>query len=394
MGFIREHILHVDMNAFFASCEQARRPELRGRPVIVCGDPSGRGVVSAASYEARKFGVRSAMPALHARRLCPHGVFVSGDMSLYSSVSKAIFADLRQYTPIVAEASIDEAFLDVKGCEIVGTPVEIALRIKRHIREKYALTCSIGIAENRLLAKMASDMQKPDGLVVLKREDVPQLMWPLPVGRLYGVGQKTEQSLRSVGIITIGDLARAPESVLSEMLGVYGKALTAAARGEGDPSLDTSSHIPKSISHETTFDQDVADMKKLRRVLLSMCDKVAFRLRSSGLQAKTVSIKYRLPDFRTYTRAKRLDGYVDTSEPLIESAVMLLEQNLTRGTSLRLLGVAASSLIDASVLRQASLLPEDTAAPVYGALDVLREKFGQDAVIRGSKLKDTTRRRK
>lgn len=382
---MEEHILHVDMNAFFASVEQARRPDLRGKPVIVCGDPVGRGVVSAASYEARKYGVRSAMAAATARKICPYGVFLPVDMSLYSEVSSQVFEILRAFSPLVEPASIDEAYLDVAGCDLFGSPKDIALKIKARIRQELGLTCSIGIATNRLLAKLASEMQKPDGLVILRKADLQEMVWPLPVHRLLGVGEKTAQRLREVGIDTIGQLAKAPADFMSQRFGAHGGELVRMAQGEDPTPLTVEHQKGKSLSRETTFARDVSDRESLRREFLELSEEVARRLRAHGLQAKTVTIKYRFPDFRTFTRAITLERYIDTTEPIFESCFRLFEANVPEGKALRLIGVAASGIVESRELRQGVLsLDAKDLKPVYGARDLLRGKFGRDVVKRAS----------
>ena len=390
--------LHVDMNAFFASVEQSLRPELKGKPVIVCGDPDGRSVVSAASYEARAFGVRSAMPVATARRLCPQAHYLPVNGGLYASVSARLLGILQRHTPCVEQTSIDEAFLDVTGCDTFGSPEQIAGGIKRAIRDELDLTCSIGISFNRLFAKMASDMQKPDGLVVITRKDLPGMIWPLPAGRMVGVGEKTAERLRDIGILTIGQLGRAPVDFMVERFGVYGRAMVMAARGEEDTLATWSVHKTKSLSHETTFDRDMDDVAFLRRELLGLAEQVGRRLRKHGMQGRTVSVKYRYPDFDTFTRSLTLDRYVDTTEPIYNACLELLAGNLPTGKALRLLGVSVSGIVESSELRQATLVlePRDMR-PVHEALDALKAKFGDDAVVRASAMEKppsgSTRRR-
>ena len=379
--------LHVDMNAFFASVEQSLRPELKGKPVIVCGDPDGRSVVSAASYEARAFGVRSAMPVAAARRLCPQAFYLPVNGGLYASVSSRVLAILQRYTPDVEQTSIDEALLDVTGCGAFGSPEQIAVNIKQAIRSELDLTCSVGISFNRLFAKMASDMQKPDGLVIVNREDLPSKIWPLPAGKMVGVGEKMVERLRDIGILTIGQLARAPEDFMVERFGVYGRAMVLAARGEEDTLATWSAHKTKSLSHETTFDHDMDDLTFLRRELLTLAEQVGRRLRKHGMQGKTVSVKYRYPDFGTFTRSVTLDRHVDTTEPIYRASLELLEQNLPRGKALRLLGVSVSGIVESSELRQATLALETRdMRPVHEALDTLKSKFGDGAVVRASAM--------
>jgi DNA polymerase-4 len=382
--------LHVDMNAFFASVEQSLRPELKGKPVIVCGDPDGRSVVSAASYEARAFGVRSAMPVSTARRLCPQAHYLPVNGALYASVSSRVLNILERYTPCVEQTSIDEAFLDLSGCEAFGAPEQIARSIKQAIRDELDLTCSVGISFNRLFAKMASDMQKPDGLVVINRQDLPQKIWPLPAGKMVGIGDKTAESLRDIGILTIGQLAKAPVDFMVERFGVYGRAMVTAARGEEDTLATWSAHRTKSLSHETTFERDMDDMAFLRRELLNLCEQVGRRLRKHRMQGRTVSVKYRFPDFGTFTRSVTLDRHVDTTEPIYHACLQLMQDNLPEGKPLRLLGVSVSSIVESSDLRQATLAlePRDMR-PVHEALDALKSKFGDGAVVRASAMEKT-----
>ena len=291
-------ILHVDMDAFYASVEQRDRPELRGQPVIV-GGIAGRGVVSAASYEARKFGVHSAMPMVTARRLCPHGVFLPVRMKHYAQVSRQIRDIFLTFMPLVEPLSLDEAFLDVRGCEgRFGATPEIGRAIKEQIRAETGLTASVGVAANKFLAKLASDHGKPGGFVVLPPEQVTDFLAPLPVGRIWGVGKKAEQRLHALGVRTIGQLAALPEGVLIDHFGEAGRNIGQLTRGQDDRSVMPDREA-KSVSTETTFARDIGDRDVLRACLLDLVDHLASRLRQSGLHARTVDVKIRSSDFRT-----------------------------------------------------------------------------------------------
>ncbi|MEO5884231.1 MAG: DNA polymerase IV, partial [Candidatus Limnocylindrales bacterium] len=284
-------ILHVDLDAFFAAVEQRDRPELRGRPVIVGGDPRGRGVVSAASYEARAFGVHSAMSLREAVRRCPDGVFLAVDGRRYQQASRDVMTVLRRFTPQVEPISIDEAFLDVTGSvALFGNGAAIAATIKASVRDEVGLTASVGVASTKLVAKIGSDLRKPDGLVVVAPGDEAAFLAPLPIGRLWGVGEKTAAALADFGVRTIGDLADLPRDVVVRRFGKHGGALVERARGidadpvhEGDPA--------KSVGHEHTFDVDTSDREIIERTLLAMSEGVSGRLRSAGVRASTIAVK-------------------------------------------------------------------------------------------------------
>src|SRR5437899_2006871 len=281
-------ILHVDMDAFYASVEQRDHPDLRGKPVIVGAGPRDRGVVAAASYEARKFGVHSAMPSRTAYKLCPQGVFVRPNMEKYAEVSRQVMAILRSFTPLVQPLSIDEAFLDVSGSTAqFGDPVAIAKRIKAEIRSGTALTASVGVAPNKFLAKLASDLHKPDGLTVITDADKVQILAPLPVSKVWGVGKVTEKRLHELGIRTIGDLQRLPLDELRQRFGNTADHLHALARGEDNREVETDEES-KSISSEHTFDEDTADLDRIKKCLLEQCEEVGLRLRQEKLAAVTV----------------------------------------------------------------------------------------------------------
>ena len=299
-------ILHIDMDAFFSSVEQKRHPELVGKPVVVGGggDPTKRGVVSTASYEARKFGIHSAMPLRTAYKLCPDAVFLSVDYEEYSRVSGRIKEILREFTLIIEDVGIDEAFLDISSIDKPSE--EIAKKIKRRIKDETDLTCSIGIAPNKLLAKMASDMQKPDGFTTIKDEDVESHIWPLPARKLWGVGPKTETYLKEMGIKTIGELASLSLDRLIEEFGQsYGNYLYEASRGMDESPLITHWE-PKSISRETTFQRDVDNWQVIAKTLVELTKEVVISMKEEGYQGRTITVKVRFSDFKTYTRAKTL----------------------------------------------------------------------------------------
>ena len=374
-------ILHVDLDAFFAAVEQRDRPELRGKPVIVGGDPAGRGVVSAASYEARRFGVHSAMSLREAVRRCPDGVFLPVDGRRYQQASRDVMAVLRRFTPQVEPISIDEAFLDVTGSRgLFGDGRSIATAIKAAVREDVGLTASVGVASTKLVSKIASDLRKPDGLVVVEPGEEAVFLAPLPIGRLWGVGQKTATALADYGVRTIGDLAALSPDLLVRRFGKHGGSLTSRARGvdddpvhEGDPA--------KSVGHEHTFDSDTSDREVIERTLLAMSDGVAGRLRSAGVRASTIAVKIRDSSFRTITRQKTLPEPTDLTDPIFRAAVDLARPEV-RGIRVRLLGVTASNLGDRE---QLGLFPSDDPRrrAAIEAADTLRRRYGERAVTRG-----------
>ena len=382
-------ILHVDLDAFFAAVEQRDRPELRGKPVIVGGGgPHDRGVVSTASYEARVFGVRSAMPLRTAGRLCPNGIFLPVDGAKYQAVSREVMTVLRRFTPQVEPISIDEAFLDVTGSRsLFGDGETIGRRIKAEVREAVDLTISVGVATTKLVAKIASDLRKPDGLVVVPAGTEAAFLAPLDIGRLWGVGEKSAAVLRQYGVRTIGDLAALPEDLLVRRFGKHGGALADRARGvDADP---VSGRDPaKSIGHEHTFDIDTSDPETIERTLLGMSEGVAGRLRDSGVRAATITVKIRDSTFRTITRQRTLADATDLTEPIFRTALDLARPEV-RGLRVRLLGVTASGLGEREQLPLfASEDPRRRRA--VEATDAVRHRFGERAITRarlvGSRL--------
>ena len=337
-------ILHVDMDAFYASVEQRDNPELRGKPVVVGGDT--RGVVAAASYEVRKFGVRSAMPMVDARRRCPHLVRVKPRMAHYKAVSRQIFEIFGQFTPLVEGLSMDEAFLDVTGSrKLYGSGVDIATRIKQELKEETRLTASVGVAQNKLVAKIASDLDKPDGLTIIRVQDVHDRLDPLPVEVIPGIGRQTLTRLHRLNIRTVRDLRLAPDRDLLSVFGRFAKRAREKASGI-DQRPVVAEREEKSVSAEETFDKDLADRADIERELKMLSESTAGRLARSGLQAGTVQVKIRRSDFRTFTRQCSVQPPVATADQIYHLARDLLgtwlEENA--GTRIRLLGVGGSKL--------------------------------------------------
>ncbi|HEU4672301.1 MAG TPA: DNA polymerase IV [Candidatus Limnocylindrales bacterium] len=379
-------LLHVDLDAFFASVEQRDRPELRGRPVVVGGGgPTDRGVVSAASYEARVFGIRSAMPLRTAAALCPEAVFVPVDGRKYDAVSRQVMAILRRFTPQVEPVSIDEAFLDVTGSTaLFGDGEAIARQIRDAVRDEVGITASVGVAATKLVAKIGSDLRKPDGLVVVRPGEEPAFLAPLPIARLWGVGPATATILREYGVATIGDLAALPVEVLVRRFGPHGAGLHDRALGV-DPAPVGNDEGAKSIGHEHTFDTDTSDRETLERTLLAMADGVAGRLRSAGLRARTITVKVRDSSFRTTTRQRTIDPPTDLTEPIWRAALELAEPEL-RGIRVRLVGVTASNF-DVSPQLSLFAADDDRRRRVVEAADAIRRRFGSRAVTRARLLR-------
>jgi DNA polymerase-4 len=387
-------ILHVDMDAFFAAVEQRDHPELRGKPVIVGADPKGgrgRGVVSTASYEARRFGVGSAMPISEAWRRCPHGIYVHPDIEKYARESDRVMEILHRFTDLVEPVSIDEAFLDATGsARAMGTGEDIARRLKAAIREETRLTASVGVASSKLVAKVASDMRKPDGLVVVPPGQEASFLAPLPVRRLWGVGPKMEEALARLGIVTIGDLAAVETGRLERRLGTHGHDLQALARGEDDRDVVSEGEGAKSLGQEHTYGEDTADPGRLRATLLQLADAVAARLRAHGLRARTVTLKYRDEDFHTTTHARTLGEATDSGNAVFGLASELFAET-HRGKKVRLLGIYTSHFGEATP--QLGLFDEPKApSPADRVRDEVRKRFGDEAITRASLLGRRERR--
>ena len=381
-------IIHVDMDAFYASVEVMDNPALAGKPVIVGGTPETRGVVAAASYEARKFGVHSAMSSYRAHRLCPHGVFILPRMARYVEVSREIHRILGTFTPLVEPISIDEAFLDVTASQsLFGAPPEIGRAIKQRIRRDVGLVASVGVAPNKFLAKLASDLEKPDGFVVITQAEAEARLAPLPVSRLWGVGKVTEKTLTSAGIHTVGDVVRADHAKLERLVGSYAAHMQELARGLDDRDVVADTEA-KSIGAENTFPRDLAGAAELRAELDILSERVAERAREDGVVGYTVNLKARYADFTTVTRALTLPDATSESVVIRDTARELLEKRLERdGRALRLLGVSLSNLSRAEeVTGDLFDTPQSNRnRTLDGVMDALRRRFGAGAVRRGTK---------
>ena len=378
------------MDAFYASIEQLDHPEYKGRPVIVGADPKagkGRGVVAACSYEARKFGIRSALPISRAWKLCPQGVYVRPRMNRYVEVSQQVMEVFRRYTDLVEPLSIDEAFLDITGSvALLGPADEIARSIKKAIREATGMTASVGLAPNKFLAKIASDLKKPDGLVVLREDDVDQFLRDLPISRLWGVGPKTEARLHEMGFRTIGQLASASRESLVRTLGSLGEHLYQLSHGKDDRQV-----VPdwerKSVGTETTFDEDTDDPDLLLRTILELSDHVAERLRKDEYRARKVTLKLRYSNFSTHTKQHSLDRLIQTGDEIAAVARQLFSQ-FPLNRKIRLIGVSAGDLHRGREdPEQLTLFATSNPKEKLGhAVDAIKEKFGIDSLRRGSQL--------
>jgi len=379
-------ILHVDMDAFFASVEQRDHPELAGQPVIVGAGPQERGVVAAASYEARKFGVHSAMPSRTAYKLCPHGVFIHPHMEKYSQASQQIMAILETFTPLIQPLSIDEAFLDVTGSlTIFGDALTIARRIKSDIHAQTGLTASVGVAPNKFLAKLGSDLNKPDGLTVITEADKVAILAPLPVSKIWGVGKVTEKQLQALGLQIIGDIQRLPIAELRQRFGNLADHLHALAFGEDDRTVEMEV-AAKSIGSEHTFAVDTVDIDQIKKCLLEQCDEVGTRLREEKIAARTVQLKLRYADFTTLTRQRTLPQPTQDEMLLYEVANQLLVAEDWAGKRIRLIGISGSNLTAPEIQNDLFDKHGEKRTRLAKAVDELRGKLGPGAVRRGTAL--------
>lgn len=373
-------IAHVDMDAFFASCEQMVDPRLRGKPVIVGGRPGSRGVVTTASYEARPFGVRSGMPIGEAVRRCPHAVFLPGNHALYVDLSKRIFALLGRFTPRVQPASVDEAYLELEAASRVAAQA-LGRSMQEAIESEIGLTASFGIADSKFLAKMASGMEKPRGLTVVTRDDLPVRLWPLPVAAMYGVGAKIEARLRGLGYTTIGDMAHAPPHQLERQMGAYGALLARRARGDDGGRVLPPEEAPdaRSIGCEQTLARNESDREQVEAILAALATRVGRRARKHGFAGRRVVLKLRDPTFATITHGRVVPEPIDSDADLVRVSRDLLAETRFWERGVRLLGVCLQHLVHHDNGRQLTL-DFSHMARALPALDAIRSKYGEHAI--------------
>jgi DNA polymerase IV len=390
----RRYILHIDMNAFYCSVHAAEEPDLyKGKPTAVAGSVELRkGIVVTSSYEARAMGVRTGVTVRQALSVCPDLIIISPDFDLYRKYSRGFLRIAGNYTPLVEAVSIDECFLDITGSSQFGTPVEIAEIIARRVKEELSLPCSIGIAPNKLLAKMASDMHKPDAITILRRREMPALLWNKPCQTLYGIGSRTADKLLQLNIRTIGELAVADENMLTERFGVYGTWMKKAANGLDDSPVEPLHEAPKSIGHTTTLPEDLTGREQYRRVLLNLADQTTRRLRHGRLLSSTVQITIRDPDMRTITRSSTIATPTDTVDDVYRVACKLMDVHWKEGNPVRLLGITLQSLASKEEtplqLDLFSYEQNPKKERLVIAMDSLRDKYGESAILTAGMLGD------
>ena len=394
-------ILHVDMDAFFVSVEERANPDLVGKPVMVCGDTTMRTVVAAANYEARKFGISSGMPLGIAKVKCPHGIYIEGDPSKYVYASLRMNDVCREFSPVVERYSIDESFLDITGtAQFFGGPLETGRALKQRIKENFGLTVSVGIGPNKILAKTASKLDKPDGLTVLTADDVPTRFHPLPVKKMFGIGGQTADKLAKLGVKTIGDLAAIPPEILEKIFGVVGRLIHKAANGRDDSPVIAEADTPpaKSVGNSYTLRRDSNDDDHLLRVLLGLSSKVGRRLRENKQSGRTVTVTIRLHDFTTVTRAKTLPAHLDRDKQIYETArdIFLHERRTSAKfrVPVRLLGVSVSGLAVEPNGPQLWLLDGDYWSKydaMIQAADRIRDRYGERVLTWGRLVPQTSK---
>lgn len=384
-------VLHVDLDAFFVSMELLRHPELRGKPVIV-GGTGNRGVVSTCSYEARKFGVRSAMPITRARRLCPHGHYLPGDYSFYAPASKQFHAILRDFSPLVEPAGTDEAYMDVAGCErLFGTPGEIGAAIRRRVTGEIGINASVGVSTSKMVSKVASDACKPDGLLVVDAGDEAAFFAPRPVRDMPFVGPKTAEALDRLGVKTIGDLQRLSPALLIDKFGPHGADLQRRAMGVDDNPVLAGRGAARSISREVTFESDEPNVERLRAVIRGQAERIASDLDRQDRSARTVTLKLRFPPFETLTRSQTAPAAIDLADEIFEIGTSLFERSWAENgrRPVRLIGIGVTNLVDrARQIRLGELRERDRLAETVGSI---RDRFGDAAVKRAAELGSNNR---
>lgn len=393
----RLSIIHLDLDAFFASVEQRDNPAYRGKPLIVGGISSGkgnsnRGVVCAASYEARKYGVHAGMPIWEARQKCPQGIFIPSQMNKYSEASKKFFQICSTYTPLIEPLSIDELFLDVSGCEsLFGSSEIIGRKIKKRVHQELGIKVSVGIAENKFLAKIATNLGKPDGFYIIPSKDIQKILYPLPVSSLWGIGKKTEELLKKSGIYLVEQLARMPDSILENLLGKNGKKMKLLSQGI-DESPVTPPSKAKSIGKETTFGTNITEKAVLVKELLKISQMVGYTARKKGYKGRTITLKIRFHNFITLNKSMTLENSTNIDDLIFKTVVRLLDKiNIKKG-GVRLLGIKLSNLTSGNERKQLKFLrdeedkKDDKLEQLTQSLDKIREKFGTKAVTRASLL--------
>jgi DNA polymerase IV len=385
-------ILHIDMDAFFAQVEQAKNPALRGKPVVIGGSVGSRGVVSTCSYEARKYGIHSAMSAARAHQLCPHAIFIGGNLTSYAYISAQILKILYQFTPIVEPSSIDEAYLDItESVHLFDSPEDLAMRLKQRIKDVLQLTCSVGIASNKLLAKTASDMNKPDGMTTLWEGELDEKFFPLHIRKLRGVGPATEKALSKWGIKTIADLAVIPQKKMEQTFGTYGVHLHKISNGISDSPVVAQDQSPneKSISHEHTLYEDTSDLDFLRALLLTLADKVVVRMKRGGFMARTIRLKLRFSDFTTITREETISELTNDLETILETAWKSIPTIDVKERRIRLIGVGVTGLLKTGEKPQLDLFEskkEDKKKKCGDIVEGIRNKHGKYSIMRAGSL--------
>ena len=387
----KSRILHVDMDAFFAAIEQRDNPHLKGKPVIVGGPVDGRGVAATCSYEARDYGVRSGMALAEAKRRCPHGIFLKTNGKKYTTTAIKIVEIFHKYTPIVEPVSIDEAYLEITGTlKNYASETQLARMLKQDIESTLALTCSVGIAKNRIFAKLASGLNKPDGLTILTDDSIEQTVHPLPVEKLWGIGEKTSAVMHALGINTIGELTRCSDTVLKKHFGRNGPHFRQVARGESTASVVPIDKRPdeKSIGHEHTFTHDIRDADIPLRMLLKLSQKVGRRMRKKGFAGKTITLKLRYSNFETHTHRETFPAFIQDDLKIYEAGKMLYDHLYQKNRAVRLLGISVSKLMSVPVstngfLHQSDLFQIPPSMNGYlPVIDLLRDEFGEEIISR------------
>ncbi|WP_099351820.1 DNA polymerase IV [Fredinandcohnia onubensis] len=384
-------ILHVDMNSFYASVEVAYDPSLQGKPLAIAGNVEERkGIIVTCSYEARAFGVKTTMPLWEAKRKCPNLIVRKPNFERYRRASLAMFDILRTYTDLVEPVSIDEGYMDITGCYEKGSPIEIATSIQETLQKTLLLPCSIGIAPNKFLAKMASDMKKPLGITVLRKRDVPIILWPMPVGEMHGVGSKTAEKLAAINIQTIGDLAKGNDIQLKQLLGINGERIKQRANGIDNRLVDPDAISEfKSIGNSTTLPYDSTDEDELLSVIKRLSNSVGARIRRKDMLSNNVQLMIRYADRKTVTRSRKLDNPIDQDEEIYKAAKRLWTKHWN-GEPIRLLGVTAQELVEKQeAFKQLDLFSYEKEAkkePLFKVIDELKGKYGDEIVSKGVKL--------